>query len=85
VKLTIGPHGVHRDSFTLTLLPVETYLRRNAYLECGNGALHILTRTKLNANRFDFLAEGVDIFTLRIVTAVWRRLLRDDCCGMSGD
>jgi hypothetical protein len=44
-------------------------------LEFGNDALYILTRRKLNANRFDFLAEGVDTFTLKIVGAGWRRLL----------
>jgi len=71
VKLTAGLHGVHRDSFTFTVPQVEAFLRRNTYLECGNGALYILKRTKLNANRFDFLAEGVDMFTLRIVTPVW--------------
>ena len=71
MKLTAGLHGVRRHSFTFTVSQVETFLRRNTYLECGNVALYILTRTKRNANRFDFLAEGVDMFTLRIVTGVW--------------
>jgi hypothetical protein len=71
VKLTTGLHAVHRDSFTFTVPQVETFLRRNTYVESGNDALYVSTRTKLNANRFDFLAKGVDMFTLRIVTAVW--------------
>lgn len=71
MKLTAGLHGVRRHSFTFTVPQVETLLRRNTYLEFGNDGLYVLTRTKRNANSFDFLAEGVDMFTLRIVTAVW--------------